>query len=111
MNIPTESLVPSIQTVDEIAMAESQPRQVPPHPQPFDLDELTLRQLETMRLLASGLTQKRIAQAMGITVNTVKDHLAAIQRKARATNRCQLVALFAAQYKDAKDPEANAPHK
>jgi DNA-binding NarL/FixJ family response regulator len=49
--------------------------------------ELTPRELETLRLLAEGLTNKAIAEALTISPNTVKRHLKAIFTKLNVTTR------------------------
>ena len=45
---------------------------------PKDISELTERELEVLRLLAQGKTNKEIAEMLVITTNTVKRHLKAI---------------------------------
>lgn len=42
---------------------------------------LTARQTEVLRLIASGLLNKQVAGAMGITVKTVENHRSALMRK------------------------------
>jgi len=46
-----------------------------------DFDHLTRREREVLELLAQGMTNKEIAEALVITTNTVKRHLKAIFRK------------------------------
>jgi DNA-binding NarL/FixJ family response regulator len=46
-----------------------------------DLSELTDREHEVLRLLAQGMTNKEIAEALFISTNTVKRHLKAVFRK------------------------------
>jgi DNA-binding NarL/FixJ family response regulator len=46
-----------------------------------DLEGLTARELEVAELLARGMTNKEIADALVITTNTVKRHLKAIFAK------------------------------
>jgi DNA-binding NarL/FixJ family response regulator len=53
-----------------------------------DLGEpLTAREIEVLALLASGLSNKSIADRLGISDQTVKFHVAAICGKLGATNR------------------------
>ena len=51
--------------------------------------ELTLRQRRVLELLSTGLSNKRIAQALGISEITVKAHVTAIFRKLGVSNRLQ----------------------
>ena len=62
---------------------------------------LTQRQLEVLKLLSGGLSNKQIARALGIREGTVKIHLAAIFRALRAPNRT--AAVVAAQALAAAD--------
>jgi two-component system nitrate/nitrite response regulator NarL len=52
---------------------------------------LTLRQVEVLRLLGEGYTNKEIARALDITERTAKAHLAAIFEALDADNRTQAV--------------------
>lgn len=52
---------------------------------------LTLRQLEVLRLLGEGYTNKEIAKALEITERTAKAHVAAIFEALGADNRTQAV--------------------
>ena len=50
---------------------------------------LTKRESEVLRQLAFGLTNKEIAQALGISYETVKEHVQHILRKVGVTDRTQ----------------------
>jgi len=52
---------------------------------------LTSRQLEILPLLADGLPNKRIADALGVTEGTVKQHLKELFKRLSARNRMQAV--------------------
>lgn len=54
---------------------------------------LTPRQLEVLRLLASGLPNKRICHELGLTEHTVKSHLKAIFGVLQVHNRTECVLL------------------
>ena len=54
---------------------------------------LTVRELMVLRLIASGLPNRDIAGALGITERTVKFHVTAILNRLGADNRTQAVAL------------------
>ena len=53
--------------------------------------ELTDRQIEVLRLIADGQSNKAIAFRLGLSENTVKVHITAIFRALRAINRTQAV--------------------
>jgi DNA-binding NarL/FixJ family response regulator len=52
---------------------------------------LTSRQSQILPLLAEGLPNKRIADALGLTEGTVKQHLKDLFRRLNASNRTQAV--------------------
>lgn len=54
-------------------------------------EPLTAREQQVLRLVADGLTNRDIAQRLGISENTVKNHLKNILAKLHAENRTQLV--------------------
>ncbi|HWG85780.1 MAG TPA: response regulator transcription factor [Deinococcales bacterium] len=57
-----------------------------------DLDEpLSDRELDVLRQLADGLSNKRIARALSISENTVKYHLAAVYGKLGVSSRAMAV--------------------
>lgn len=56
---------------------------------------LTARELMVLRLVASGLSNRDIASALGISERTVKFHVTAILNRLGADNRTQAVALAA----------------
>lgn len=56
-----------------------------------DLAQLTSRQLQILPLLAEGMPNKRIADALGLTEGTVKQHLKDLFRRLNASNRTQAV--------------------
>lgn len=58
---------------------------------PADRGGLTLRQLEVLRLLGEGYTNKEIARALEISERTAKAHVAAIFETLGTDNRTQAV--------------------
>ena len=52
-----------------------------------ELPALTKRELEVLALLASGLTNKEMARSIGLSPETVKDHLENLYRKLDAQDR------------------------
>jgi DNA-binding NarL/FixJ family response regulator len=55
-----------------------------------ELDQLTPRELEVMRLLARGYAYKEIAAELVISTKTVETHASAVLRKLQLSNRHQL---------------------
>jgi DNA-binding NarL/FixJ family response regulator len=72
-------------------------RQVSREQQQPDSDMLTERELDVLRLLAQGQTNKEIAAALVISERTVKFHVSAILSKLGAGNRTEAVTLAAQQ--------------
>jgi DNA-binding NarL/FixJ family response regulator len=58
-------------------------------------ETLTPRELEVLELLASGLSNKEIAERLGVSFHTVKFHVNAILGKLGAASRAEAVALAA----------------
>jgi len=61
-------------------------RQVPP-------PELSIREQTVLRMLADGLTNREVAERLGLSPHTVKDHTSALYKRLGATNRANAVAL------------------
>ena len=55
-----------------------------------ELDTLTTREQEVMRLIARGFTYKEIAAELFISVKTVETHVSAVLRKLQLSNRNEL---------------------
>lgn len=64
----------------------------PSAPEPAAVNPLTERELEIARLVARGLTNAEIAEALFITAGTAKTHIANIQAKLAARNRVGIAA-------------------
>ncbi len=58
---------------------------------PPALEELTAREQEVLQLLAEGLTNRAIAQELGVSEHTVKFHVNAIMSKLSAQSRTEAV--------------------
>jgi two-component system nitrate/nitrite response regulator NarL len=59
--------------------------------QPAPVESLTPRELDLLRLVANGMSNKAIGQALSISENTVKYHLKSILQKLAAENRTEAV--------------------
>ncbi|MFO7996802.1 MAG: response regulator transcription factor [Dehalococcoidia bacterium] len=55
------------------------------------LEELSYREVQVLELAAGGITNKQIADEMGISVRTVKGHLASIFAKMKVASRTEAV--------------------
>ena len=64
-------------------------------PQPAALAALSTRERELMELVAAGLSNKGIARALGVSINTVKYHLASVFTKLDARTRAEAVSAAA----------------
>ncbi|WP_407571723.1 response regulator [Deinococcus altitudinis] len=54
-----------------------------------ELEHLSPRELETLRLLAKGLSNKQIARDLGISESTVKNHVKSLLSKMQVRNRTE----------------------
>ena len=63
----------------------------PPHPQQAqaNVSELTARQLDILRLLAKGLSNKQICRDLNLSEGTVKSHILAVYRVLLVNNRTE----------------------
>ena len=55
-----------------------------------ELDRLSAREQEVMRLIARGYTYKEVAAELFISVKTVETHISAVLRKLQLSNRTEL---------------------
>lgn len=63
-----------------------------PAPTDPDLDQLSTREQEVLRLIARGYTYKEIAARIHLSVKTVETHVSAVLRKLQLSNRHELTA-------------------
>lgn len=67
-------------------------------------DELTRREADVLRLLAGGQSDNEIAQALGISPNTIAAHIRNILKKTKCANRTEAVAYARRQGLRAGEP-------
>jgi len=67
------------------AFAESQPQILDP-----ELDRLTAREREVLRLIARGYAYKEVARELHLSVKTVETHVSAVLRKLQLSSRYEL---------------------
>ena len=65
---------------------------LPPQPAIDLLDPLTARELDVMRLICAGRSNREIARELVVTINTVKTHTSRIYGKLGVRSRTQAVA-------------------
>jgi DNA-binding NarL/FixJ family response regulator len=66
------------------------PDEVATHLVDAELDQLTSREREVLRLIARGYAYKEIARSLHIAVKTVESHVSSVLRKLQLSNRSQL---------------------
>jgi DNA-binding NarL/FixJ family response regulator len=71
------------------AFASGPPAHVKPSIDP-ELEQLTSREREVLRLIAQGYTYKEIARELFISVKTVESHVSSVLRKLQLSTRHQL---------------------
>nr|NLD39654.1 response regulator transcription factor [Actinomycetales bacterium] len=62
-----------------------------------ELDRLSEREIEVMRLIARGYTYREVAGELFISVKTVETHMSAVLRKLQLSNRRELARWAAAR--------------
>ncbi len=62
-----------------------------PEKSQFD-ERLTAREIQTLRLISQGRSNKEIARELGISVSTVKNHVHSVLEKLRVQSRSQAAA-------------------
>lgn len=78
---------PGIGSLLERAAAAAEPARPTPYP-----DELTEREVEVLRLIAKGRTNRQIADTLFITENTVANHVKNVLSKTQSANRTEAAA-------------------
>jgi len=55
-----------------------------------ELDQLTTREKDVLRLIARGFAYKQVARKLNISIKTVETHVSSVLRKLQLTNRHEL---------------------
>ena len=63
-----------------------------PAPSDPELDQLTAREQDVMRLIARGYTYREVATRLHLSVKTIETHVSAVLRKLQLSNRHELTA-------------------
>jgi DNA-binding CsgD family transcriptional regulator/pimeloyl-ACP methyl ester carboxylesterase len=99
MALEGDSLAPTRVNLDAVLRAVQEMLQGGPAPQAVaagqeraSRDGLTPRELEVLRMVAQGLSNREIAEALVLSSRTVERHVANIYAKANASNRAQITA-------------------
>jgi DNA-binding NarL/FixJ family response regulator len=94
---------PSDHDLDEIAHnASAAPHQQPPPS--FESLGLSPRQADVLSYLLKGLPNKLIAREMGLSIETVKDHVAAVLRALKVSSRTQAVLVISQMSQSSGQP-------
>ena len=75
-------------------------------PTPAYPDGLTEREVEVLRLLASGRTNREIATALVLSARTVERHISNLYAKIRVRNRAEATAFALTTLPDPVNPPA-----
>lgn len=92
-SLDTDSLISNLKHVLSGAMAMVSPAVVQDTDEKTLVDDLTARQIDVLKLMCEGNTNKMIARSLDLTEGTVKLHVRAILKTLGATNRTQAVAI------------------
>ena len=79
------------QTITRRLIAELAARPEQSEGRPAELENLSARELDVMRLIARGLTNAEIAAELIVAQATIKSHVASLLRKLGARDRVQIV--------------------
>jgi DNA-binding NarL/FixJ family response regulator len=63
-----------------------------PVPSDPELDQLTHREQDVMRLIARGYTYREVASRLNLSVKTIETHVSAVLRKLQLSSRHELTA-------------------
>jgi DNA-binding CsgD family transcriptional regulator len=106
-------LYPTSTRVGQIPMTDASPSPWPGSTPAAHRPPLTGRQLEIARLIAQGMSNEQIAQALVLTPGTVGNHVGHILRRLGARNRAQVAAWITEVHADKSDRRhpINSPNR
>ncbi len=83
----------AVETLRELTVGPGQPaaQASQPDPRPTPLPALSKRELQVLQLLASGLDTRQIAENIGVSPITARNHITHVVSKLGARNRLQAV--------------------
>lgn len=87
-----------VQALDEALAALNAPESGQRAYQPASMAQLSPREQEVLSLVAEGRSNKAIADALFVSPNTVKTHVAALLAKLNANTRVQLATIATQEY-------------
>jgi DNA-binding NarL/FixJ family response regulator len=84
----TKQDTPEAEQTEEVTGPDD-PTQQPAQPKSEHVSstELTRREVEVLRLVAAGLTNKQVAGELGLSTYTIESHLRSVYRKLKITTR------------------------
>lgn len=88
-----EESLATLATIEPRLAAGNEERSTPSSRNPTRTDALSPREREVLALVAKGHTNKAIAEALFVSPNTVKTHIASLLGKLQAETRVQLAVL------------------
>lgn len=89
------AIAPSMKLAQSLLASQSLARGGAPRDAWADAWALSARERDVVHLVARGLRNAEIAELLRVSPNTVRNHLAAVFRKADVTSRAELVAMMA----------------
>jgi DNA-binding NarL/FixJ family response regulator len=81
-----------MRALEDRITARTHPEMTPPPIPTTDLDDLSPREIEVLRLIAAGKSNREIADTLFISLNTVATHVRNILTKTGCANRTEAAA-------------------
>ena len=81
----------SVNLAGDYILVSEQPRQTIEVPRSFRPIKLTKRQIDVVRLLSEGMSNRKISQVLGLKEQSIKNLVSGAMKNLQAENRTQLV--------------------